>query len=90
LLPWHLQSMVVVISDTAQPWWVHILLNALNSPLLGWVTTKSAGRGTGLGLSITRDLITALGGSIAVTTSAAHGTTFTIELPVAGTPAEVL
>lgn len=55
-----------------------------------WVTTKSAGRGTGLGLSITRDLITALGGSIAVTTSAAHGTTFTIELPVAGTPAEVL
>ncbi len=53
-----------------------------------WVTTKPAGRGTGLGLSITRDLITALGGTIAVTTSAAHGTTFTIELPAAGTLAE--
>jgi signal transduction histidine kinase len=54
-----------------------------------WVTTKPAGRGTGLGLSITRDLITALGGSIAVTTSAAHGTTFTIELPAADALAEV-
>jgi two-component system NtrC family sensor kinase len=54
-----------------------------------WVTTKTAGRGTGLGLSITRDLITALGGSISVTTSPVHGTTFTIELPVAGTLAEV-
>jgi signal transduction histidine kinase len=53
-----------------------------------WVTTKPAGRGTGLGLSITRDLITALGGTIAVTTSAAHGTTFTIELPAAGSLAE--
>ncbi len=54
-----------------------------------WVTTKPAGRGTGLGLSITRDLITALGGTIAVTTSAAHGTTFTIELPAADALAEV-
>ena len=48
-----------------------------------WVTTKPAGRGTGLGLSITRDLVTALGGTIAVATSAGHGTTFTIELPAA-------
>ena len=53
-----------------------------------WVTTKPEGRGTGLGLSITHDLITALGGTIAVTTSAERGTTFTIELPVAGTLAE--
>jgi two-component system NtrC family sensor kinase len=53
-----------------------------------WVTTKPAGRGTGLGLSITRDLITALGGTIAVTTSAAYGTTFTIELPAADALAE--
>ena len=53
-----------------------------------WVTTKPAGRGTGLGLSITRDLITALGGTITVTTSSGHGTTFTIELPAADTLVE--
>ncbi len=54
-----------------------------------WVTTKSAGRGTGLGLSITRDLITSLGGTIAVSTSAGRGTTFTIELPAAESAVEV-
>jgi len=53
-----------------------------------WVTTKPAGRGTGLGLSITRDLIIALGGTIAVATSDGHGTTFTIELPAADMLAE--
>jgi signal transduction histidine kinase len=53
-----------------------------------WVTTKPAGRGTGLGLSITRDLITALGGTIAVTTAAGQGTTFIIELPAADTLVE--
>jgi signal transduction histidine kinase len=53
-----------------------------------WVTTKPPGHGTGLGLSITRELVTALGGTIAATTSAGHGTTFTIELPVADTMAE--
>lgn len=53
-----------------------------------WVTTKPPGRGTGLGLSITRDLIIALGGTIEVTTSTGHGTTFTIELPAADMLAE--
>jgi len=54
-----------------------------------WVTTKPAGRGTGLGLSITRDLVTSLGGTIAVSTSQGRGTTFTIELPAAEAAVEV-
>lgn len=54
-----------------------------------WVTTKSAGRGTGLGLSITRDLITSLGGTIGVSSSAGQGTMFTIELPAAESAVEV-
>jgi two-component system NtrC family sensor kinase len=54
-----------------------------------WVTTKAAGRGTGLGLTITRDLVTSLGGTIAVSTSHGRGTTFTIELPAAASAVEV-
>lgn len=46
-----------------------------------WVTTKAAGHGTGLGLSIAHDVISGIGGTIAVTTGTARGTTFTIMLP---------
>jgi two-component system NtrC family sensor kinase len=46
-----------------------------------WVSTKKPGRGTGLGLPIARDVVTAHGGTISVTSSVGHGTTFTIDLP---------
>ena len=42
-LPWHRQMIASPwISDTGQPWWVQMLLNALNSPSVGCVTTYLA------------------------------------------------
>jgi signal transduction histidine kinase len=46
-----------------------------------WVSTKKPGRGTGLGLPIARDVVSAHGGSIAVSSTEGVGTTFTIDLP---------
>jgi two-component system NtrC family sensor kinase len=46
-----------------------------------WVSTKKPGRGTGLGLPIARDVVSAHGGSISVTSTVGSGTTFTIDLP---------
>lgn len=48
-----------------------------------WVSTKKPGRGTGLGLAIARDVVSAHGGSISVTSTVGGGTTFTIDLPSA-------
>ncbi|HKI96468.1 MAG TPA: ATP-binding protein [Gemmatimonadales bacterium] len=45
-------------------------------------TTKQ--RGTGLGLSVVRRLVADLGGTLRVETAPGHGSTFTVELPVAG------
>jgi two-component system NtrC family sensor kinase len=46
-----------------------------------WVSTKKPGRGTGLGLPIARDVVSAHGGSISVSSTVGSGTTFTIDLP---------
>jgi two-component system, NtrC family, sensor kinase len=48
-----------------------------------WVTTKGAGHGSGLGLSITREVVTAHGGTITVTSEHGHGAAFTVDLPSA-------
>lgn len=44
--------------------------------------------GTGLGLAITRELVTALGGTINMTSTLGEGTTFTVTLPLEATPLE--
>ena len=46
-------------------------------------TTKPRGVGTGLGLFICKELVTGMGGTIAVDSKPNEGTTFTIELRVA-------
>jgi PAS domain S-box-containing protein len=46
-------------------------------------TTKPVGLGSGLGLSIVRNIITGLGGTIAVASEVGTGTSFVIRLPAA-------
>jgi PAS domain S-box-containing protein len=48
--------------------------------------TRVGAGGTGLGLFIARGLVTAMGGKISVSSREGEGSTFAIELPLAGTP----
>ena len=45
-------------------------------------TTREVGSGTGLGLTVSRDIITAHGGTIEVSSEPNVGTTFTIQIPI--------
>ena len=49
-------------------------------------TTKEEGKGTGLGLSLVYNIVENHGGQITTQSTVGEGTTFTIELPLAGPP----
>ena len=48
-------------------------------------STKPTGEGMGLGLSIAHQIVTSMGGTIAVRTEVAKGSAFTVSLPAAAT-----
>ncbi|MBU1417875.1 MAG: hypothetical protein KKD01_01610 [Proteobacteria bacterium] len=49
-------------------------------------TTKEPGKGTGLGLTVAHNLIEKSGGQLNIFSTAGHGTTLTVKLPVSSQP----
>jgi signal transduction histidine kinase len=70
-------NVVVEISDTGAGIPAH-LLGRVFEPFF---STKPVGQGTGLGLSISHNIISAFGGTIAVTSEVGRGSTFRVQLP---------
>jgi signal transduction histidine kinase len=70
-------TVTVEIADTGTGIPPH-LLGRVFEPFF---STKPVGQGTGLGLSISHNIITAFGGTIAVTSEVGRGTTFRVQLP---------
>jgi len=78
------QSVTITVSDNGCGMTKHELKRIFEP----FFTTKAQAGGTGLGLSITYSLVQELGGSISVDSEPEQGTTFTITLPLHGTPKE--
>jgi signal transduction histidine kinase len=68
----------LAVSDTGRG----MTRQELDRAFSDFFTTKVSG--TGLGLSVVRRLVTDLGGSLRAETAPGEGSTFTVELPVAG------
>ncbi len=70
-------DVTLVVSDTG----AGLSPEALGRLFEPFFTTKAAGAGTGLGLAFCRQVVTAHGGEIKVTSQAGRGSTFTVVLP---------
>jgi C4-dicarboxylate-specific signal transduction histidine kinase len=82
---------LLAIRVTTEPGWVEIMVADTGAGIAPehlprlfepFFTTKPVGEGCGLGLSVAHGIVTALGGSIAVTSGLDTGTTFRVRLPI--------
>ncbi len=71
------RTVSLIVSDTGGG----IAPEHIEKIFIPFFTTKEVGKGTGLGLSITHGIVTALGGTINVTSEPGRGTAFEIVLP---------
>ncbi|MBI3479647.1 MAG: two-component sensor histidine kinase [Nitrosomonadales bacterium] len=71
-------QIVIRISDTGSGISPEVLPHIFDP----FFTTREVGSGTGLGLTVSRDILTAHGGTIEVSSELNVGTVFTIQLPI--------